>query len=63
MALWLLLLGHVAMYVLIYLITPWDVRELLSMSLDRLLLHAVPAVVLLIGYHWAEAGGPRVMQN
>src|SRR5213592_4337949 len=58
-ALWLLLLCHLATYVLIYVVTPWSVEELLSVSLDRLLLHAVPVAMLLIGYHWSEAGGPR----
>jgi hypothetical protein len=26
----------------------------MPMSLDRLLWHAVPAVILLAGWHWAE---------
>src|SRR5206468_8487369 len=61
-ALWLLLIGHLAAYMLIYVVTPWNVEELLSVSLDPLLLHAVPVAVLLIGYHWAEAGGPRAQE-
>lgn len=53
-ALWLLFGGHVALYVLVYLVTPWDLGELLAISLDRLLLHLVPTAVLLAGLHIAE---------
>jgi hypothetical protein len=29
------------------------------MTMDRLLLHAVPAVFFLAGWHWAEVGTAR----
>jgi hypothetical protein len=51
--LWFLLVAHLGLYVLIFIVTPWDVRELLASALDRLILHTVPAAVLLIGFHWA----------
>jgi hypothetical protein len=53
--LWMLLLLHLAVIALVYVITPWDLRTLFAMSLDRVLLHVTPAAALLIGYHWAEA--------
>ena len=51
--LWFFLIAHLGLYVLIFIVTPWDVRELLASALDRLILHTVPAAVLLIGFHWA----------
>jgi 4-amino-4-deoxy-L-arabinose transferase-like glycosyltransferase len=59
---WSLLAAHVAMYVAVYLVTPWNVEDLMAVSLDRVLLHATPAAVLLIGYHWAELAAPRASQ-
>ncbi len=53
-AVWLLFGAHIALYVLVYLVTPWDLGELFAISLDRLLLHTVPAAVLLAGLHIAE---------
>jgi hypothetical protein len=53
-ALWVMLGLHLASYALAYSVTPWNLAELLLLTLDRLLLHALPAVVLLIGWHWAE---------
>jgi hypothetical protein len=52
-ALWFLLLAHLALYAVAYLMTSYGVRELLNYSLDRVLLHATPVVIYLIGYHWA----------
>lgn len=51
-ALWLLLALHVALYVVVFVVTPWNVIQLMDSILDRILLHTVPAAVLLIGYHW-----------
>jgi 4-amino-4-deoxy-L-arabinose transferase-like glycosyltransferase len=59
---WSLLAAQLAMYAAIYLVTPWNVEELLAVSLDRVLLHATPAAVLLIGYHWAQMAAPRTSQ-
>ncbi len=50
--LWLIFLMQAAAYIFAYLITPWDVKELLAVSLVRLVLHIVPLAILLIGYHW-----------
>jgi hypothetical protein len=52
--LWFFLLAHLVLYVLIFVVTPWDVRELLASALDRLILHTIPAAVFLIGFHWAQ---------
>jgi dolichyl-phosphate-mannose-protein mannosyltransferase len=53
-AMWLLLGMHIGLYILIYLISPWNINEILFVSLDRLILHTTPAIIFLIGYHWAE---------
>ncbi len=54
LALWILLGLHLMSYALAYMVTPWDLAVLMPMTMDRLLLHTVPAVVLLAGWHWAE---------
>ena len=54
MALWILLGLHLMSYALAYIVTPWDFGMLMPMTMDRLLLHTVPAVILLAGWHWAE---------
>jgi hypothetical protein len=54
LAVWILLGLHLLSYALAYSVTPWNLTTLIPMTLDRLLLHAVPAVVLLAGWHWAE---------
>jgi hypothetical protein len=56
LALWLLLGLHLLSYVLAYMVTPWDFNVLVPMTMYRLLLHTVPAVILLAGWHWAETG-------
>ena len=60
LALWILLGLHLMSYALAYSVTPWDLTVLMPMTMDRLLLHTVPAVMLLAGWHWAEVGaGPQ----
>ena len=54
LALWILLALHLAVYALVYCVTPWDLDELIAVSLDRLLWHTLPAVIFLAGWHWAE---------
>jgi len=53
-ALWALLAAQLAIYAAVYLVTSWDVEELLRVTLDRVPLHATPLAILLIGYHWAS---------
>ena len=60
LALWALLLLHVALYVAVYMVTPWGAAKLIPGTLDRLLLHVTPIAVLLIGYHWSDVGGTWV---
>jgi hypothetical protein len=52
LALWCLLLAQLGVYVLVYTITPWDLAELIRVSMDRLLMHAVPLAGLIIAAHW-----------
>jgi 4-amino-4-deoxy-L-arabinose transferase-like glycosyltransferase len=60
LALWIMLGLHLISYALAYSVTPWDLTTLMPMTMDRLLLHAVPAVIFLAGWHWAEIGNsPR----
>lgn len=62
LAMWFLLGLHLMGYALAYSVAPWDLAVLMPVTLDRLLLHTVPAVVFLTGWHWAElgAGPPRM---
>jgi hypothetical protein len=53
-AVWTLLGLQLLSYAFVYSVTPWDLAVLIPLTLDRLLLQAVPAVILLIGWHWAE---------
>ncbi|MGA2280979.1 MAG: glycosyltransferase family 39 protein [Verrucomicrobiota bacterium] len=59
LALWILLGLHLMSYALAYSVTPWDLNVLMPMTVDRLLLHTVPAVIFLAGWHWAEVGTAR----
>ena len=52
--LWACLLCHLAVYVLIFVVTPWDVRELLAVKSYPLLLQASPALVLLLACSWGR---------
>ena len=54
LAVWVLLALHLASYVLAYVVTPWDLSVLMPATVDRLLWHTTPAVLLLTGWHWAE---------
>lgn len=54
-ALWLLLILHLALYVTIYVVTPWNVVEQMQISLDRLLLHVLPTAAVLIRLHLQAA--------
>lgn len=56
LALWVLLALHLMAYVVVYSVTPWHLATLMPMTMDRLLLHTVPAVIFLAGWHWAEVG-------
>jgi hypothetical protein len=60
-ALWLLLSLQLVVYLLVYLITPWNLPELLTTSLYRVLLHTTPAAIFILGYHWAEISATRQM--
>jgi hypothetical protein len=55
---WFLLLAHLAIYCLAYIVTPWNLEQLLPTTADRLLLHAMPMLILLAGWHWSELRPP-----
>lgn len=52
---WVFFALHIFLYIFIFIITPWDPEHLALMSLERLLLHSTPAVLLLIAFHWEAA--------
>jgi len=54
--LWILLLLHLLAYVPPYMVTTWNLEELMKYSQSRLLLHATPAAALLIGLLWPTRG-------
>jgi hypothetical protein len=54
LAMWILLGLHLMSYALAYSVTPWDLALLMPMTMDRLLLHTISAVIFLAGWHWAE---------
>ena len=56
LALWILLVLQLMVYALAYSVTSWDLTMLMPITMDRLLLHTVPAVIFLAGWHWAEIG-------
>jgi 4-amino-4-deoxy-L-arabinose transferase-like glycosyltransferase len=58
-AIGVLLVLHVAAYVPAFLVTNWRLEELLSVTLDRLLMHAAPAAAILIGVLWPTWVGGR----
>ena len=49
---WSFLLVQLSVYALVFLVTPWDVREHLKFALDRLFLHVAPLGGLLIAIHY-----------
>jgi hypothetical protein len=57
-ALWAMLLIHLGLYVLIYVITSWDVQALMGASLQRLLQHLSQTAALLLAAHWAALPWP-----
>jgi 4-amino-4-deoxy-L-arabinose transferase-like glycosyltransferase len=50
--LWILLIVHLLAYIPFYMVTPWQLPQLMPYSQGRLLLHATPAAALLIGLLW-----------
>jgi hypothetical protein len=50
---WLMFGMQMASYIIAYIVTPWDLTELLPKTADRLILQATPAICLIAGWHWA----------
>ncbi|NOY74285.1 MAG: hypothetical protein GXP32_00645, partial [Kiritimatiellaeota bacterium] len=51
LAMWALLSAQIAVYFSAFIISPWSPGFLAGMALERILLHATPAVVYLIAFH------------
>lgn len=51
-ALWLLFLGQLAVYALVYVIYPGPLTVVMPMIHERMILHTLPAAVLLVAMHW-----------
>ncbi len=49
---WSLLLIHLLLYIFVYIITDWNVEELLNSSLQRMFMHLVPAAMIVLAVHW-----------
>ncbi|MEA2011608.1 MAG: hypothetical protein U9O87_00775 [Verrucomicrobiota bacterium] len=45
---WILFFLHLFLYIFVYIITPWDLKRLMIMSLHRILIHTVPSIILII---------------
>jgi hypothetical protein len=52
--LWTCLACHLAAYVLVFVVTPWNVRVLLEAKAYPLLLQASPLLLLLLSVYWAR---------
>jgi hypothetical protein len=55
LVLWALLVLHLSLYMLAYMITDWDLKELISATLQRLILHVTPIAMMLLAVHWSAA--------
>lgn len=53
--LWLFMFAHLALYVFVFVITPWKLEELFVAALERLVLHVAPVAALLIGFQCAPS--------
>jgi hypothetical protein len=51
LAMWTLLAGHLAIYAMAFMISPWSPKFLADMALDRIILHAAPALIYLLAFH------------
>jgi hypothetical protein len=58
LVLWGFLLAHLSLYIATLMVTPWDLDILAPMVTAKLLMHAAPAAMLLIGLHLAEFQAP-----
>jgi hypothetical protein len=52
--LWVLLTLQLIAYFPPYMVTPWDLDQLLPATVDRLFMHMMPAAALLIGLLWPK---------
>ena len=52
--LWLLLTGHIGLYVIAYTLLPLPPEALIPHTLDRLLIHVSPIAILIIARQWGD---------
>ena len=53
-AMWALFLLHIGAYFFVFIISPWTPQFLADMALERIFLHASPALIYLIAYHLTD---------
>ena len=62
-ALWALLLGQMATYLFVFIISPWSPQFLAEMALERIFLHTTPAVIYLIAFHSLVENKPKNLEQ
>jgi hypothetical protein len=50
---WLMFGMQMASYLMVYIVTPWDLNVLIPTTANRLILQTLPAIFLIAGWHWA----------
>jgi hypothetical protein len=58
-AVWFILIGQMLAFIVAYLVTPWNLAELIPMTQHRLLLQIAPLTAILLGVQWAELSKRR----
>ncbi len=53
---WAVLVTQIGLYAATFVVTPWDLKQLLGMITPKLLVQASPVAMLLIGLHLRSAG-------
>ncbi len=56
----LIFLMNIGLFILIYIITPWDPQELIGFTLVRLLIHVAPLAVLICAEQTKRLMQPRI---
>lgn len=60
-AIWIILMIQLLSYFIAYLITPWDLKELIPITTMRLAIHLAPLAMYLAGRHWQAARASSVL--
>lgn len=59
LVMWALLILQIALYFYVFIISPWDPKNLADMALERILLHASPLAIFLIAFHLKKEEGEQ----